>query len=97
VDNLDANDNALRKTAMYGYRIILFVSICYTFYIDCLGAGRSGDPIPLGTTFSAPVQTCPEAHPASCTLGTGSFPGLNCGLGVTLTPHPLLVPRSKIE
>ena len=24
--------------------------------------------------FSAPVQTCPGAHPASCTMGTGSFP-----------------------
>jgi len=27
-----------------------------------------------GTTFSVPVQTSPEAHPASCTMGTGSFP-----------------------
>jgi len=44
--------------------------------------------------FSAPVQTGPEAHPASCTLGTGSFPGLRCCRGVTLTPHPLLVQRS---
>ena len=25
--------------------------------------------------FSALVQTCPGAHPASCTMGTGSFPG----------------------
>jgi len=24
--------------------------------------------------FSAPVQTGPGAHPASCTMGTGSFP-----------------------
>ena len=23
--------------------------------------------------------------------------GLRCGLGVTLTPHPLLVPKPKIE
>jgi len=47
--------------------------------------------------FSAPVQTGPEAHPASCTMGTGSFLGVRCGRGVTLTPHPLLVPRSKIQ
>ena len=47
--------------------------------------------------FSAPVQTGPEAHPASCKMGTVSFPGVKCGRGVTLTPHPLLVPRSKIE
>ena len=25
--------------------------------------------------FSAPVQTGPGAHPASCTMNTGSFPG----------------------
>ena len=28
------------------------------------------------------------AHPASCTMGTGSFLGVKCGRGVTLTPHP---------
>jgi hypothetical protein len=44
--------------------------------------------------FSAPLQTRPGAHPASCTMGTGSFPGVE-SRGVTLTPHPLLVPRSK--
>jgi len=27
-------------------------------------------------------------------VGTGSFPGVRCGRGVTLTPHPLLVQRS---
>jgi len=25
-------------------------------------------------------------------MGTGSFPGIKSGRGVTLTPHPLLVP-----
>jgi len=50
-----------------------------------------------GARFSAPVQTGPEAHPASCTMGTGSFRGISCGRWVTLTPHPLLVQRSKIE
>ena len=52
---------------------------------------------PGGARFSAPVQTVPEAHPASCTMGTGSFLGVRCCRGVTLTPHPLLVQRSKIE
>jgi hypothetical protein len=28
-------------------------------------------------------------------MGTGSFPGVESGRGVTLTPRPLLVPRSK--
>ena len=45
-----------------------------------------------GREFSAPVQTGPGAQPASCTMGTGSFPGVKSGRGVTLTPHPLLVP-----
>jgi len=42
--------------------------------------------------FSASVQTGPGAHPASCTMGTGSFLGVKSGREVTLTPHPLLVP-----
>ena len=46
-----------------------------------------------GTRFSAPVQNGPGAHPASCTMGTGSFPGIKSGWGVRLTPHPLLVPH----
>ena len=41
--------------------------------------------------FSAPVQTGPGAHPASCKMGTGSFPGVNSGWSMTLTPSPLLV------
>jgi len=45
-----------------------------------------------GVRFSAPVQTGPGAHPASCTMGTGSFLGVKSGQGVRLTPHPLLVP-----
>ena len=32
---------------------------------------------------------------ASCTMGTGSFPGVKSGRGMTLTPHPLLVPWSR--
>ena len=47
-----------------------------------------------GARFSAPVQIDPGAHPASCTMGTGSFLEVKSGRGVTLTPHPLLVPWS---
>jgi hypothetical protein len=49
----------------------------------------------MGARFSAPVQTRPGAHPAPCTMGTRSFPGVKSGRGVTLTPHPLLVPWSR--
>jgi hypothetical protein len=45
-------------------------------YSDSLQAGRSGDRIPVGARFSAPVQTGIGAHPASCTMGTGSFLGV---------------------
>jgi len=46
----------------------------------------------VGVRFTAPVQTGPGAHPAYCTMGTGSFPGVKSGQGMMLTPHPLLVP-----
>jgi hypothetical protein len=62
-----------------------------SWYSEWLRVGRSGDRIPVEVRFSAPVQTGPGAHLASCTMGTGSFPGVKSGRGVTLTPHPLLV------
>jgi len=49
----------------------------------------------VGARFSAPVQTGPGDHPASCTMGTGSFLGVNCGRSETLTPNPFLVPWSR--
>jgi hypothetical protein len=58
-----------------------------------LRAGRSGDRIPVRRGF-IPVQTGPEAHPASCTMGSGSLPEVKYGRVVLLTTHPLLVPRS---
>jgi hypothetical protein len=35
-------------------------------------------------------RTCPDRPwgPPSYTLGTGSFPGIENGRGMTLTPHP---------
>jgi hypothetical protein len=47
-----------------------------------------------GARVSAPVQNGPGAHPASCTMSTGFFPGVKSGRSVTLTPYPLLVPWS---
>jgi len=47
-----------------------------------------------GGEFSAPVQTGFEAHPASNTMGTGSFPGVKWpGSGVD---HPL-PSRTEVE
>ena len=49
---------------------------------------------PGGDEIFLPSRPAPGAHPASCTMGTGSFPGVKCGRGVLLTTHPLLVPWS---
>jgi hypothetical protein len=57
-------------------------------YSDWLPYGRSGDRIPVEATFSAPFQTGPAAHLASCTMGSGSFTGVESGRVVTLTPQP---------
>ena len=40
------------------------------------GLGGPGIESRWGARFSAPVQTGPGAHPASYTMGTGSFPGV---------------------
>jgi len=48
-----------------------------------------------GARFSAPVQTGPEAHSASCTMSTGPLWGIKSDRDATLTPHPLLVPWSR--
>ena len=58
------------------------------------GYGLDGPGIETrwGARFSAIVQTGPGAHPASCTMGTGSFVGIKSSRGVRLTPHSLLVP-----
>ena len=41
-----------------------------------------------------PVQTGLWTHPASCTMGTGSFPMVKYGRSVLLTTHPLLLLQS---
>jgi len=49
-----------------------------------------------GVRFSAPVHTSTGAHPASYTMGTGSFPGvMRRGRGFDHPPH--LAPRVKKE
>jgi len=50
---------------------------------DSLRAGWSGDRIPVGAKFSAPVQMGLGAHPASYTIGNVSFPAVKqprCGV-----------------
>jgi hypothetical protein len=55
---------------------------------------RQKKKIPVGDRFSAHVQIGPEIHPASRTMGTGSFPGVKRpGRGVDHPPRP----RAEIE
>jgi hypothetical protein len=58
-------------------------------YSDSLLARWSGDRIPVGSRFAAPVQSGPGAHPASYTMGTGSFPEVKWPRrGVNHPSHP---------
>jgi hypothetical protein len=78
------------------YVMILFVAQCLIVVGIATGYGVDGPGIESWwmARFSAPVQTGPVAHPASCTMDTASLSGVKSGRGVMLTPHPLLVPWS---
>ena len=67
-----------------------------TVVVTATGYGLDGPGMESrwGRDFPHLSRPALVAHPASCTMGTGSFPGAKSGLGVTLTPHPLLVPWS---
>ena len=58
------------------------------------GLGGAGIEYRWGARFTASVQTGPGAHPISCTMGTGSFPGGIWRPGCDADPSPLLVPWS---
>jgi hypothetical protein len=61
------------------YHIYQYVG-CYMGRDSSVGIGTGyrldgrGDRNPVGSKFSAPVQTGPGAYPTSCTMGSGSFP-----------------------
>jgi len=52
----------------------------------------------MGARFSAPIQTGPGAHPASCTMGTRSFPGAKRpGCGVYHPPPSSAEVKERVE
>ena len=69
--------------------------------------GISGGPLlcmlptiqlPVGMRFSASVLTSPGAHPASCTMGTGSFLGVKRpGHGVDNPPPSSAEVKGRVE
>jgi len=71
-----------------------FIDLCC---IIPLRDEESGDQIPVRARLSATLQTGLPAQPASHSIGTESFPGVNSGRVITLTTHSHLVPRLKKE
>jgi hypothetical protein len=73
--------NVVRDTP-HGYMIIQYVYISTVGRDSSVGIairyGLEGPWIESrwGARFSAPIQTGPGAHPASCTMGTGFLPGV---------------------
>jgi len=68
-----------------------WVCISTAYGLDGPGSNPGGGKI---------FRTCPDrpwGPPSLLYNGYQVFPGVRCSRGVTLTPHPLLVPRSKIE
>ena len=67
-------------------------------YSNSLWAGRFRDRILVGARFSAPVHTGPGAHPASYTMGTGSFPGVKwLGGDVEHPPQSSAEVKERVE
>jgi hypothetical protein len=101
------SQNKRTPTATHTYVFVAFrgssLLFNFSYYVSDCGPGSSvgiatdygldgpGIESRWGDDFP-PVQTGPGAHPASCTVSTGSFPGAKCGWGVLLTTHPLLMP-----
>jgi hypothetical protein len=70
----------------------LSVDIVTRYGLDGPGSNPGGDK------FSAPIQTAHEAHPASYTIGTGSFPGVKRpGRGVDHHPTSSVEFKERIE
>jgi hypothetical protein len=89
-----------RLTTVYHTSIILDI-LLYFMCGPCSSVGIVTDyglygpgSIPGGDEIFCPSRPAPGAHPASCKMGTGSFPWVKCNRGALLTTHPLLVPRS---
>ena len=62
------------------------------------GLGGPGIESWWGTRFSAPFQTGPGAHPTSCRMGTGSFPGVKRpGRGVDHQPPYSAEVEGRVE
>ena len=88
----------LKITWIYQTNICECVLRQLGWYSDSLPVVQSRDKIMVGATFSTPVQTGPGAHPASHTMGTGSFLGLKQpGRGIDHPPPSSIEVKARIE
>jgi hypothetical protein len=84
-----------RVMQIWIHNIFLAPSFLQTVLLSM--TSRFGDRIPVGTRFSARVQTGPQALPASCTMGTRcSYRGYS-SQGMAFITHSHLAPRLKKE
>jgi len=66
-------DSSVGIATRYGSDIILVCLRVSRWWTEtCFYVIRCGDRIPVEGRYSTPVQTAPGAHPASCTVHTGS-------------------------
>jgi hypothetical protein len=86
------------------YLVLIFLLVYFggpgwrSRYSNSLRAGRSGDRIPVGARFFAPVQTGPGTQPASYTMGTESFPGVKRpGRGVDNPPPSSAEVKERVK
>ena len=69
-----------------------------SWYSNSLRPGRSGDRIPVGARFSAPVWTGSGVHPNLYTMNTGSFPGVKLPrAGVYYSPSSSAEVKERVE
>jgi len=79
-----------RGLCLLGRNIVVGIAARYGLYGLLVEGG--------GARFSAPVQTGPEAHPASSTMGTTPFPGVKRPVcGIYLPPTSSAEVKERVE
>jgi hypothetical protein len=88
-----------------GSYIVIIITICYTLYGPGssvgIATGYGLDGLGIESRWRPDISHLfrPALGPTQPPVQwvTVLSPGVKCGPDVTLTPHPLLVPRSKTE
>jgi hypothetical protein len=73
----------------------ILIRLLWMYFLRNWEFGSALTKLPKFRVNPPRYATGPGAHPASCTMGTVSFLGVERGRDVTLTPYSYLVPRSK--